>query len=172
MTGYRIRQVVSETIGYFWQESFGQIYPALKRLHAGGFVTRRVHRQRGKPDRHEYSITAKGRAQLEQWLAQEPDPERVRHELLLKLFFGRQGDAKDLLHHVDKYADRQESLLESYSFIRAHYFKEMPEDPGQPYWELTLTYGEHLAKARLQWARETVKVLKNLEKGSQQRKGG
>ena len=30
MSGYDIRQVISESIGYFWSESYGQIYPGLE----------------------------------------------------------------------------------------------------------------------------------------------
>ena len=35
MSGYEIRQPIEESIGNFWRESFGQIYPTLKRLVAG-----------------------------------------------------------------------------------------------------------------------------------------
>jgi PadR family transcriptional regulator AphA len=35
MSGYDIRKTVQESIRFFWSESYGQIYPALKRL--GGY---------------------------------------------------------------------------------------------------------------------------------------
>ena len=31
-TGYGVRQAITQTLGHFWQESFGQIYPCLADL--------------------------------------------------------------------------------------------------------------------------------------------
>jgi len=88
MSGYDLGQTIRVSIGHFWNESYGQIYPNLKRLAAEGLVTAKAERQKGKPDRHIYSITPKGRERLAQWLAVAPQPEVPRNELLLKLFFG------------------------------------------------------------------------------------
>ena len=38
MSGYEIKQMIEGSIGYFWRESFGQIYPTLKRLEKGGWI--------------------------------------------------------------------------------------------------------------------------------------
>ena len=32
MTGYAVRAAIAETLGHFWHESFGQIYPTLAEL--------------------------------------------------------------------------------------------------------------------------------------------
>ena len=37
-------------------------------------------------------------------------------------------------------------------------------DPGRPFWEMTLSYGEHVVKAQLVWCEETLKKLKAGEK--------
>ena len=39
MSGYQLRLTIRRTIGNFWQESFGQIYPALRTMVAEGLVT-------------------------------------------------------------------------------------------------------------------------------------
>src|SRR5277367_6833605 len=88
MSGYDVRQLIPESIGHFWRESYGQIYPALKRLAAAGLVTRRTERQKGRPDRNVYSLTAAGRKQLRDWLGTPAAQAVPRDELLLKLFFG------------------------------------------------------------------------------------
>jgi DNA-binding PadR family transcriptional regulator len=54
-------------------------------------VKSKTERQKGKPDRHIYSITKKGRERWWKWLAVKPQPEIPRNELLLKLFFGAQA---------------------------------------------------------------------------------
>src|ERR1035441_9620557 len=35
-SGYDLRKAIESSVGYFWGESYGQIYPTLKRLAAGG----------------------------------------------------------------------------------------------------------------------------------------
>ena len=64
MSGYDLGQVIRASVGHFWRESYGQIYPNLKRLAAEGLVSAKTERQKGKPDRRIYSITGKGREQL------------------------------------------------------------------------------------------------------------
>ncbi len=48
MSGYDIRQMISRSIGYFWSESYGQIYPGLKRLAAEGLVVKEDGARKGK----------------------------------------------------------------------------------------------------------------------------
>jgi PadR family transcriptional regulator, regulatory protein AphA len=38
-SGYEIRKTIQQTVGFFWGESFGQIYPTLKNLVADGLIT-------------------------------------------------------------------------------------------------------------------------------------
>jgi DNA-binding PadR family transcriptional regulator len=86
MTGYNLRAWIEATVGDFWSESFGQIYPELRRLAADGLISpAETGSGEGKP----YRITAAGRAVLIDWLSRSPQAERVRSELLLKLHFGR-----------------------------------------------------------------------------------
>ena len=40
MSGYAIKKAVAASIDNFWNESYGQIYPILKRLVANGLATR------------------------------------------------------------------------------------------------------------------------------------
>src|SRR6266446_5836030 len=81
MSGYDIRKFVRENIGYIWKESYGQIYPMLKRMAAEGLVDVRVERNSGKPDRQVYSLTRAGHSELERWLGRPP--ERASSQALL-----------------------------------------------------------------------------------------
>ena len=40
MSGYAVRAAITETLGHFWSESFGQIYPTLARLESDALVVR------------------------------------------------------------------------------------------------------------------------------------
>lgn len=87
MTGYGLRQAIASSVGHFWQESYGQLYPALRALAAEGLVEARP--ARGGPGRAAatYHVTPRGRAALAGWLAVPPALPAPRNEVLLKVFF-------------------------------------------------------------------------------------
>ena len=93
MSGYDVKKMVEGSIDNFWSESFGQIYPALRRLHAQGMIEKQEHASAGGRPRHVYSIRPRGRETLSQWLHEPTPPARARVELLLKLFFGNEVSA-------------------------------------------------------------------------------
>lgn len=49
MSGYEIQKILSHSIGHFWNEGYGQIYPTLKQLSGAGLVTSRVEAGVGRP---------------------------------------------------------------------------------------------------------------------------
>jgi len=159
MSGYDLGQAIRASIGFFWNESYGQIYPSLKRLAAAGLVRSRSQRQKGKPLRQIYSITDKGREHLAQWLAVAPQPEIPRNELLLKLFFGARASPAIMIRFVERMAERERAL--------AGKFKQAVGDiaayshyPGACYWEMTARFGQLELDAHLRWAQETLAALR------------
>lgn len=58
MSGYQIMELIGRTIGHFWNEGCGHIYPTLKVLATAGLVSRRVEPGNGKPNSHVYSRTS------------------------------------------------------------------------------------------------------------------
>jgi PadR family transcriptional regulator, regulatory protein AphA len=89
MSGYDIRKNVQQSIAHFWNESYGQIYPTLRRLAARSLVERHAGEGNRRSRRQVYALTKKGRLHLRGWLAEAPQQRPFRNELLLKLFFGR-----------------------------------------------------------------------------------
>src|SRR5580698_5529051 len=86
MSGYEIRQLIEESIGNFWSESYGQIYPALKRMVADGLAEMKEERAEGRPLKKVYSLTERGRERLREWLDLPVAEQVSRNELLLKMF--------------------------------------------------------------------------------------
>ena len=161
MSGYDLGQVIKDSVAYFWNESYGQIYPNLKSMAAQGLVSSRTERQKGKPDKHIYSITVKGRKRLVEWLAVEPQSEIPRNELLLKLFFGAQVSPRILIGFVERMAANEAAAL--------HQFKEIHEQigknrqyPGTPYWMMAARFGHFELEAHLRWAEETLSELRKI----------
>jgi PadR family transcriptional regulator AphA len=169
MSGYDIRQMIPQSIGHFWSESYGQIYPGLKRLAAAGLATKKTERKQGSPDRYVYSLTAKGRERLRTWLKLPVAEEVPRNELLLKLFFGAQAPPSVSREHVRSYLALQQQKLQMYGAIAKRLRKEEVNDPRLPFWLMTLSMGRHYSAAMAKWCKETLKELDEIE---HRQKGG
>jgi PadR family transcriptional regulator, regulatory protein AphA len=164
MSGYDIRTLISWSIGHFWSESYGQIYPGLKRLAAQGLVEKKTERKKGRPDRYVYSLTREGRARLEEWLALPPVVVVHRNELLLKLFFGGQVGVGVNRAHVSAFAASEEDALKTYEAVGKRLRREQKDDPSLPFWLMTLSFGRHRSEAMLHWARETLREMDKMER--------
>jgi DNA-binding PadR family transcriptional regulator len=95
-SGYDIKRIADHSTRFFWQISYGQIYPELKRLVDLGLAAQEPG-SRGGRTRNVYRITAKGRLALRSWLAGSTPSAgsfEMRDELLLKLFFSDAGGPK------------------------------------------------------------------------------
>ena len=161
MSGYDLGLTIRESIGHFWNESYGQIYPNLKKLATEGFVTSKIERQKGKPDRHVYSITRKGREQLTQWLQVPPQPEIPRNELLLKLFFSAHVSPDIPIEYLERMVDTERGLLQQFRQVHDTIARNR-QYPGTPYWKMAARFGQIELEAHLRWAEETLVELKKI----------
>ena len=153
MTGYRLRAAITDTLGHFWHESFGQIYPTLNALQADGLV-----RREGTTGSGAFHITAAGEARLRDLLVEPFRPPRARDPLLLRIFFARHVPPELTRDRLVQALDAALSRSEEFARIRT----EVEEQPGAAnavYWLITLSAGEHAARARIDWAREALDLL-------------
>src|ERR1039458_7838271 len=164
MSGYDLGQAIRESVGFFWNESYGQIYPNLKALAAEGLVTSKTERQKGKPDRHIYSITKTGRERLTAWLAVEPQPEIPRNELLLKLFFGAQISPDISIEHVKGMMKQELAYLREFRRIELEEISKNLQYPDAPYWKIAARFGQLELEAHLRWGEETLAELNKIAK--------
>jgi len=162
MSGYDLGLTIRESVGFFWNESYGQIYPNLKKLEAGGLVTSAAERQNGRPDRRIYSITKQGRERLRKWLAVPPQPEVPRNELLLKLFFGEQAPPEILIGYVERMAEERRGLLERFERVEREDLPKHQHYSAAPYWRMAARFGQMEMKAHVHWAEETLAELKKI----------
>ena len=153
MTGYGVRAAITDTLGHFWHESFGQIYPTLTALEAAGFVTREEPTGSGP-----VHLTEAGEARLRAVLAEPFTLPPPRDPLLLRLFFGRHVALELTRERLMQALDAAMSRSEEFARIR----EEIEAQPGPVdaiYWLITLSAGEHAARARIAWAREALELL-------------
>jgi PadR family transcriptional regulator, regulatory protein AphA len=120
-TSYEMKKLVETSINFFWTFPHAQLYREPQRLAALGLLE--DEQQEGGRRRRVFTITRRGREALRAWLA-SPGPFEVEiHDLaLLKLFFGRLSEARDVAalarepiegHRRQK--ARYQALLDRYS---------------------------------------------------------
>lgn len=166
-SGYQIKKMMEESTSNFWSESYGQIYPILKQLTEEGLTTSHSEKQEGKPERNIYTITARGREELIDWLGEQVEETPERLEILLKLFFGQLLPASANIEHVRRYQEIQAGLLQKYLNLEIFLQKCAQERPSQEkhiqYSLITLRYGILHTQALLAWCEETIATLQELD---------
>jgi PadR family transcriptional regulator AphA len=162
-SGYDIRKAVESSVGYFWGESYGQIYPALKRLVAGGLIAPSMSASVGKRRRQEYSLTDAGRACLREWLALPFQNDPPRNEFLLKLFFGREAEPGVSAGHIRDLHAKNRRMLATLQELEALARTQGSQNPHQPYWMLTLSLGIALTRAALEWGESALAMLSSTD---------
>jgi DNA-binding PadR family transcriptional regulator len=111
MSGYDIKQRISNCISYFFDASFGSIYPTLKRLEAKGFIKSSEIVEEGRYKKL-YALNDTGKAEFQKWLEAPIMFTKTRHDHLVKLYYydALQRDKalenlKDLIRQVEALRD-------------------------------------------------------------------
>jgi DNA-binding PadR family transcriptional regulator len=159
LSGYDIRKGIQNSIGYFWAECYGQLYPALKRLADEGLIAPSNSASNGRKRRQTYVITDAGRTALRQWLALPFHNEPPRNEFLFKLFFSHEAAPGVAAAHMRDLNDRNRRMLDVLTKIEASVPPQQSANPHLPYWMLTLSLGKALTGAALDWGEKALVAL-------------
>ena len=165
--GYDIQRDIQKSVGHFWSESYGQIYPALRAIVEEGLATVQTEPQDGKPDRKVYTITKSGHEALQTWLEAAPEPPPVRNEMLLKLFVGWNVPSDVLASHVAGLQQHFSEELAQFAAIERYLKRQLRENPDALYWLMTLRSGQLYLEARLQWCAEALSMLEKIARTEQ-----
>ena len=103
LSGYEIKKYIDIRFSFFWNESYGQLYPALKALKKKGWILNRNADTTTKRDKTIYKITPLGRKQLKAWLREPVEKESVRFEILLKMYFSSLIDEDVMMDHIQTF---------------------------------------------------------------------
>lgn len=155
MTGYEIRETIASTIGHFWSESFGQIYPALASLEAEGCIRRADGSGRAAPP---YEITDAGLKRLQRELAQEWPKAKPRNGLLFRLFLGRHLPEARVTALLDAAEKEASEALDRYTALADQILSE-PRSRDRDLRLSTVTFGVEVARAQAHWAAQTRELL-------------
>ena len=153
-SGYEIKQAIDRTTRFFWNASYGQIYPELRRLAAAGLIEGE-DASRGGRARTVYGVTAEGRRRLDEWLREPDFRVDIRDEGLLKLFFADLLPAKAALELVRARRAAHERILEQLRQIESG----TPFVGGRAYPDVVLSYGIGFHTWAVDWCKATERRL-------------
>jgi DNA-binding PadR family transcriptional regulator len=162
-SGYELHKAIEDNFGSFWGESYGQIYPTLKRLAAEGLIASVKSDSVPRKRRQVYSLTDAGRACLREWLALPFQNDPPRNEFMLKLFFGWEAAPGVSLAHVRELQERNRRTLATLEGIEKMAREHQSQNPRRPYWMLTLGLGMALTRAALDWGESALAELALME---------
>ena len=95
-TTYELAQQMDRALGQFWPRAESKVYEEPKKLVANG-LARASSEMVGKRPRTVYSITAKGRRALAEWVPAPGAGPVLEFEQLIKVFFAEHATKTDLL---------------------------------------------------------------------------
>lgn len=158
-SGYELKKAMEETLADFWQESYGQIYPTLKKLTDRGAVIMEEDATFSKKVKKIYTITEKGKEEFIQWLNKDIQAQPMRDELSLKLFFGNSADKSTMTNHLQNELQYQEKRLEKLHGIDMMLDQQFCEDESYDYWKITVSRGIHDCNGKINWTKESLERL-------------
>lgn len=163
LTGYEIKKIVDTRLSFFWSESFGQIYPELKRLAAGGLIAvcEEPVSAEGKNGKQsiKYQITASGRYELQEWLKTPVEKETVRYELLLKLYFSNSSSSATMLEHVREFEINHRRQQQLFDKFEAQLKQNLDVHSNHSRILMVLSFGQKLWESYADWCGQTIALL-------------
>ncbi|WP_462408716.1 PadR family transcriptional regulator [Neobacillus sp. Marseille-QA0830] len=117
MSGYDIKQMMENSVSYFFEASFGAIYPALRKMEKEGLVEKQVIQQEGKPNKNLYAITETGKEQFQNYLESPINPTVTRSDILIRIFFGRFTTQEQIMEWLLQERDKNQAMYENLTRI-------------------------------------------------------
>ena len=162
LTGYEIKKRMDTALKYFWNASYGSIYPALSDLVDRGLATMQEDAET-KRTKLVYTITDNGRDYLKHWLSQPVSKDELRYETLLKLFFGAEQGEEQARSHIEAFEAKIKDEL-PYLLYAENILKEHQSDaPAHKYYLLTVTFGIKTYRTYLEWCAEAKQFFTQLQ---------
>lgn len=158
MSGYDIKQMMENSVSYFFDASFGAIYPALRKMEKEGLVEKQVILQEGKPNKNLFAITDSGKEQFQQYLNSPITPTIMRSDILIRIFFARFTTKENVQKWLMGEREKNQAMFDNLKRIAAMY-------PGmEQHKRFTLEFGIRQAEMILEIIDEEFKKL-NKQKG-------
>jgi len=156
-TGYEINDILQNQISYFYDGTYGMIYPTLKKLKKEGKVEKKTIIQSDKPNKNVFSITDKGEDELNKYLNSDSVSEVFKSDFLMKLFFGENLKKQQVIKLINNEIENKEEQIRKLTISL-----EQWEDQGiSKLQKITVGYGLTEYRAVVEYLKEQLKFLED-----------
>ncbi|MBE1446791.1 PadR family transcriptional regulator [Paenibacillus sp. OAS669] len=160
MSGYDIKQQFEELLSYFFDASFGTIYPTLSKMEKEELITKESIEQQGKPNKNVYTITEKGKAQFHSYLESKLQDNVLRSDFMVRMFFGQFADSELIQSWMEEAILREEAHLVRLKKDYDRFGKYMT-----PTQEICIQIGIASAESNLKIVKEGLAKIRQTEQG-------
>ncbi|MBV7506289.1 PadR family transcriptional regulator [Bacillus sp. sid0103] len=154
MSGYDIKQMMENSVSYFFDASFGAIYPALRKMEKEGLVEKQVIQQDGKPNKNLFVITESGKEQFQHYLTSPINPTITRSDVLIRIFFGRFTTKEKIIEWLEGERDKSQAMFDNLTRIAELFGSDMEHHK-----RFTLEFGIRQAEMILGMVDEELKKI-------------
>ncbi len=161
LSGYQIKRLIDIRFRFFWSESYGQLYPALRSLCEAGYIGKTPETRVTPRPQTVYRLLRPGEDALRLWLRKPVEKESVRLEILLKLYFSHLTDSGVMLDHILKFQEAHERDLRTLVEFDRELAAIEYADPAHPGIRRVIDFGLKANRAYLDWCNETIKFLES-----------
>ncbi|WP_373263820.1 PadR family transcriptional regulator [Hungatella hathewayi] len=151
-TGYDLKQYMAESTSYFFDASYGSIYPALKRLEEKRFI-RSEEQVTGGKFKKLYSITGDGQKYFLDWLKQPVRFSKTRLDHLVPFFFYDYLDPETAGRNLTQFIEEASLGLEELRAQQRGLDANRPECRHSYHYSV-LVYGIRYYEMLIRWCME------------------
>ena len=164
-TGYELDKIFKSSLANFWTAKTSQIYRELGTMEELGWLTSERIIQEDKPNKRQYTITEEGKAELQRWLtAPTASLGGVKSEFLMRIFFSADVPKENTISILEKIKEDCLNAMQKHIEIK-QMLDSFEKDKHSVYWRLTLLQGEIFTKSSMEWAEQSIEILKNEKSG-------
>lgn len=150
MSGYEIKEVLDTQLAFFFDGTFGMIYPLLRKLEKEKLIEKKHIIQDGKPNKNVYSITPDGKEAFQSYINSELSEESFKSDFLMRLYFGENLTKEQLVSFTQQELERKEHNLQ----LLQKNFQQWEANGISDTQKITIDYGTAYYRAEIE-------VLKN-----------
>lgn len=153
-SGYEIKKIINMSSSWFYNASYGSIYPILKKHEEKGLVVSEEVVDNGRYKRL-YRLTDKGYKVFHAWMLQEPKLMTVKYEMAVKLMFFAKIAPEQRIQQIEEHIEQLVLFKQELEEI-----EPFADSEGDSYQRLILDWGEKLYDFLIQWFSVLLEELK------------
>jgi len=165
-TGYDLKKVFEDSIGFYWTVQISQIYNQLNKLEEKELIKSDIQLEGKRCTRKVYKITKDGKKAFLNWVHKFPKQltEPIRSEFLMHITFSSKIKLDELIYEINRYKKEQEEMIEALkrvSQVVQNYKKSNQYSYANEtfYWDLIIKKGFKNSRSNISWVHECLRLI-------------